>query len=111
MLQAVAHCHKHNVIHRDIKLENFVINKVANEKKLIVKLIDFGISAIYDESNPPSTKCGTIYTVAPEVLKNPSYDSRIDIWSLGIILFEMLTLDIPFNGDTLAEVQKQILFR
>lgn len=88
MLSAVNHLHKNKIIHRDIKLENFLIGSNLNQ----IKLIDFGLCKLHDSDKDKTQDfCGTVITVAPEILKQKRYDYKVDCWALGIILFELLT--------------------
>lgn len=78
-----------------------------------IKLTDFGIACVYDPADPPTKKCGTLTTVAPEILTQESYDHKVDCWSLGVILFEFLSGDFPFtypdeNQQDTKSFQKQI---
>ena len=90
MLKSIQCCHSNNIVHRDVKLENFLID-TNNDGKLIVKLSDFGLACKYECENPPSKKCGSIVAVAPEILSRETYCYKIDMWALGIILHELLT--------------------
>lgn len=98
MVESVAYCHKQNLIHRDIKLENFLIDATENGEP-IVKLTDFGLACKYDPNDPPSQKCGSLSSVAPEVISADHYCPKIDCWALGSMLCEMLTNEIPFESD------------
>lgn len=69
MVQSVVACHQSNVVHRDIKLENFLVDIDENDQ-VIVKLTDFGIACIYDSNDPPTRQCGTLPGIAPEIIKN-----------------------------------------
>ncbi|CAD8096170.1 unnamed protein product [Paramecium sonneborni] len=110
MVQGVSQLHELGFFHRDLKPENFVyINKPNNEK--IVKLIDFGL--VKETSNKlMSTSCiGSTCYIAPEVLANTNtfYDKSVDIWSLGVIWYEMLTQETFFQGNDQKKVYKNIL--
>ena len=70
MLAAVNHIHELKLIHRDIKLENFLIGNDMND----IKLIDFGLTIEYDKKNKPMELCGTIQTMAPEIYTEEGYD-------------------------------------
>jgi serine/threonine protein kinase len=91
MLEAIASCHQNNIIHRDVKLDNFLVKSDKETGERNVKLADFGIACKYDPENPPVLKCGTKEYVAPEVISAPHYDTKVDCYSLGIILFELLS--------------------
>ena len=98
MLKSVEHCHQHDIIHRDIKLENFLMDPRVNGK-LVVKLCDFGLACHYSSDSPPTNKCGTILGLAPEMLNAKSYCHKIDVWGVGIILHELLTTQLPFYAE------------
>lgn len=68
MVEAVAVCHRSNIIHRDIKLENFLVKSCAESDELDIRLSDFGIACKYSETCPPSAKKGSVAGVAPEIL-------------------------------------------
>lgn len=68
MAEAVAQCHKEGIIHRDIKLDNFLVDPTTNNLDIVVKLSDFGLACRYNPEKPPTKKCGSLVTIAPEVL-------------------------------------------
>lgn len=97
--EALAYLHSQNIMHRDIKVwscpiqpENVLLNKTTNE----AKLCDFGFAAILGERK---TLCGTYEYMSPEMIQNRPYDYKIDIWALGILLFELISGSAPFKGD------------
>ena len=104
VVSALRYCHNRNVIHRDIKPENIVM--FENE---IVKLIDFGWGCVYDENNPPHEKSGTTIYNAPEMLRGELYDYSVDIWQLGVLLFELMARRIPFEGKDEKKTREKIL--
>lgn len=92
---ALEHIHSKQVLHRDLKPSNVFL---SNNKKL-VKMGDFGISTILQGAHAQvKTQCGTPYYFSPELCQKKAYNSKSDIWSLGCLLYEMLTLRRPFNG-------------
>lgn len=94
MLLAVAYLHGRQIAHRDLKLENFLYEaKETNH----LKLIDFGFAKLWDRSATMSQACGSVHYVAPEVLAH-SYTERADMWSLGVIVYMLLTGSPPFHG-------------
>lgn len=101
MLLAVQYLHKHAIVHRDLKLENFLYEK--NDSNYL-KLIDFGFSKIWDPNTKMALSCGTLAYVAPEVLAK-SYTSICDMWSLGVIVFILLFGYMPFKGSEAAQVR------
>lgn len=103
MLLAVGYLHAHQIAHRDLKLENFLYEaKETNH----LKLIDFGFAKFWDHSTKMSQACGSVHYVAPEVLQH-SYTEKADMWSLGVIVYMLLTGSPPFHGSD-SEVLKKI---
>jgi len=100
MLLAVNYLHSHDIVHRDVKLENFVYD-VKNSDHM--KLIDFGFSRIWDFDSKLQRVLGSLAYVAPEVL-NKSYTKQCDLWSLGVITFILLTGSMPFDGTREAQI-------
>ena len=97
LLSAIRYCHKMRIIHRDIKPENIMIIRRELGKYLNVKLIDFGTAKFFDEGNIQRGLVGSSYYIAPEVL-NRKYDEKCDVWSIGVIMYIMLTGNPPFFG-------------
>ncbi len=95
LMSAVRHIHERGIAHRDIKLQNILIEKGASRDSQI-KLIDFGYGSRFIGCCPMKTHCGTPYTTAPEVYRK-SYDERCDVWSVGVVLFIMLCGKRPFQ--------------
>ena len=100
IINAVYYLHSNNIIHRDIKPENILI---GDDNKL--KLCDFGWAKELTLENR-STFCGTMEYMAPEIVGSDNYDYSVDIWSLGILLYELLFGHSPFNADS----NKNIIF-
>mmetsp|Transcript_81466 Transcript_81466/g.174474 ORF Transcript_81466/g.174474 Transcript_81466/m.174474 type:complete len:763 (-) Transcript_81466:99-2387(-) len=98
MLRAVAYLHSSGIVHRDLKLENFLYESTAKGAPL--KLIDFGLAKAWDPavSAPMTEACGSSMYVAPEVLRKRGYTNKCDIWSLGVIVFMLLSGYPPFHG-------------
>jgi len=103
MLLAVNYIHSHGIVHRDIKLENFLYEKPDSD---FLKLIDFGFSKVWNSSTKMKMSCGTLAYVAPEVL-GKSYTDKCDMWSLGVVVFIILCGYMPFSGSEQAQ-QTQI---
>eukprot|EP00118_Oscarella_pearsei_P008023 m.40376 g.40376 ORF g.40376 m.40376 type:complete len:123 (+) comp32960_c0_seq7:630-998(+) len=95
LTDAVAYMHQHDMVHRDLKLENILLRGDNSDDSLNIKLTDFGLSYIKGESNTVmegtmmQTMCGTPLYMAPEVLKNQNYSKQCDIWSIGIIMYTL----------------------
>ena len=94
-LNAIYFLHTHSIIHRDLKPENLLINE-----NNILKLCDFGWSVKLN-NNKRTTFCGTIEYMAPEIIKKQRYDESIDIWSLGVLLYELVHSYSPFVTEDL----------
>lgn len=92
------HAHKHNIVHRDVKPENILITNVGGEGT--VKVTDFGIAQAVNSSTAPTDNMGSVHYFSPEQAKGEKADARSDIYSLGIVMYEMVTGEQPFDGDT-----------
>lgn len=110
MLSAVRYLHSRGIIHRDLKLENFLFSSTSKDSEL--KMIDFGLSKHFRYGEVQHEAVGTPYTVSPEVIRG-SYDERCDIWAIGVITFLLLSGDPPFGGcggpEPLMQVRANIL--
>ncbi|KAI0195409.1 kinase-like protein [Astrocystis sublimbata] len=96
LVGAVSYVHQQSCVHRDLKLENILLDKHEN-----VKLVDFGFTREYEgKANYLQTFCGTICYSAPEMLKGEKYaGEKVDVWSLGVILYALLCGELPFDED------------
>ncbi len=97
VLSAVTYCHAKGVVHRDLKPENILIDSVSSEGKINVKVIDFGTALFFRSETKLRETLGTPYYIAPEVLLD-TYNEKCDVWSIGVILFVLLSGTAPFNG-------------
>jgi len=95
MLSAVRYIHSKGIVHRDLKLENFLFS--TREKDSELKMIDFGLSKHFNIGEMHCEAVGTPYTVAPEVISG-RYDERCDVWAIGVITYLLLSGDSPFGG-------------
>ena len=101
---AVKHIHDRKIIHRDLKSQNVFLNKLG-----VIKLGDFGISEILNHTFDLLTSfVGTWYYISPEIVKGHHYSFKTDIWSLGVILYEMCCLKLPFKAQNQFILQKKI---
>ncbi|CAD8112692.1 unnamed protein product [Paramecium sonneborni] len=112
ILLALQHIHERGVAHRDLKPDNVLINK----KSLDIKIIDFGVSRRFKKYNGREfvdvnmwTRTGNVYYAAPEILTGGGYDERVDLWSLGVCLFRILTGQFPFFEDSVLGTIEKIL--
>ena len=104
---AVAYLHSKGVIHRDLKLENFLFQDERNDSEL--KMIDFGLSKHFQEGDIQTEKVGTPYSVAPEIIKgSKGYDEKCDVWSIGVICYLLLCGETPFGGDSIEDNLSQV---
>lgn len=101
LASAVNHCHMNSVAHRDIKLDNVMIDDELN-----VTIIDFGLAKIFSKSNQLKSRVGSPLFMAPEVSEG-KYTEKCDVWSLGVLMYVLLSCRLPFSGNELAEVLLQ----
>ena len=93
ILESVDYLHKQNVIHRDLKPENILLTDGQNGR--FIKIADFGLSVIHEfVSQSHTTGCGTLKYIAPEVVQSTKYDTKADIYSLGVIVQELFNITI-----------------
>ncbi|KAF2134265.1 kinase-like protein [Dothidotthia symphoricarpi CBS 119687] len=106
LVGAVSYVHNKSCVHRDLKLENILLDKHGD-----VKLVDFGFTREYEgKSNYLQTWCGTVCYSAPEMLKGEKYaGEKVDVWSLGIILYALLVGELPFDEDDETVTKMKIL--
>lgn len=105
MVLAIKHVHDRKILHRDLKSGNVFLTKDG-----IVKLGDFGIARMLDQTAGfAETVVGTPYYLSPEIVQAQEYNYKTDVWSLGVILFEMCALQPPFNGNNIATLAIQIV--
>ena len=106
LVGAVSYVHSKSCVHRDLKLENILLDKHGN-----VKLVDFGFTREYQGTTSYlQTWCGTVCYSAPEMLKGEKYaGEKVDVWSLGIILYALLCGELPFDEDDENETKQRIL--
>jgi len=111
VMQAVRYMHCEGLAHRDLKLDNFLIKEPqASLSQCTIKLIDFGMASRFIEAERPSflTMCGTPDYVAPEILSKAPYNEKCDVWSCGVILYRLLSGDMPFDGASVEELFKNL---
>ncbi|KAJ7102911.1 hypothetical protein C8R44DRAFT_834668 [Mycena epipterygia] len=101
---ALDYCHRNNVVHRDLKIENILISQTGN-----IKIIDFGLSNLYDPVAHLSTFCGSLYFAAPELLNAKVYTGpEVDVWSFGVVLYVLVCGKVPFDDQSMPALHAKI---
>ena len=105
IILSLQYIHSQNIVHRDIKLDNILIDLNNN-----IKICDFGVSKKISNNDKMFEQCGTPAYIAPEILKNKGYEGfSVDIWSCGVVLYAMLSGTVPFKGNNLNELHDLIM--
>jgi|Transcript_52561 calcium-dependent protein kinase len=107
MFRAIFYMHENHICHRDLKPENFLFASKDPIEKCALKVIDFGLACKFSADQVLTTKAGTPYYVAPQVLAG-KYDQSSDLWSLGVIMYVVLCGYPPFYGETDADVLAKV---
>jgi serine/threonine protein kinase len=102
---AVRYCHRNSIIHRDIKLDNVLLDDDD-----VCKLCDFGVSRVLAPNKVIQEQCGTPAYLAPEIVEDEGYSGfKADVWSLGVLLYVLLFGVMPFRASTVKELNRCIL--
>eukprot|EP00347_Sterkiella_histriomuscorum_P013402 403364843 len=105
--QALKYLYQNSIVHRDLKLQNILLSDKTFDA--VIKLADFGLARQYQTKEDLfETTCGTPIYMAPEIQKGDSYDEKADLWSVGVILFELIAGFPPFNGRSKDELKQNI---
>ena len=105
IILGIKHIHDNGIIHRDIKLDNILLDLDNN-----IKICDFGVSRKINKDDVMFEQCGTPAYIAPEILINKGYQGfGVDIWSAGVVLYAMLSGTVPFKGNNLKELHNLII--
>eukprot|EP00747_Dinoflagellata_sp_TGD_P170647 gnl/TRDRNA2_/TRDRNA2_202748_c0_seq1.p1 gnl/TRDRNA2_/TRDRNA2_202748_c0~~gnl/TRDRNA2_/TRDRNA2_202748_c0_seq1.p1 ORF type:complete len:568 (-),score=102.21 gnl/TRDRNA2_/TRDRNA2_202748_c0_seq1:133-1836(-) len=105
MVAGIAYLHHNRIAHRDVKPENYLLRSGDDSADLV--LIDFGFARRYTKGKPMTTRVGTVYYIAPEVLEG-SYSEKCDVWSLGVVSYVAFCGCPPFDGETDPEIVQAV---
>ncbi len=106
LISSIKFIHSKGIIHRDIKLDNILI-----DLNNTIKICDFGVGKIYKKNEKLKDKCGTPAYIAPEILINDDgyFGPPVDVWSSGVVLYAMLSGNVPFKGNNIKDLHKMII--
>jgi serine/threonine protein kinase len=106
MVMAIEYLHRHNILHRDLKTPNILLSK-----KWLVKISDFGLAKQFDtdvDLDVSVSNVGTPYYLSPAQWRRRPYSEKADVWCLGVILYELITLQKPFDGETVKDLARAV---
>lgn len=102
LVQGLQYLHSFGIVHRDLKLENVMMT--SDKENAVAKIVDFGLSKMIGPDEKAKEPFGTLGYCAPEILNRQAYTSQCDVWSLGCIVYGLLTGQLPFDHEKKAEL-------
>ncbi|CDF35536.1 unnamed protein product [Chondrus crispus] len=110
VLSAIVYLHEHNIVHRDVKLENVLCIDPDLQKPVQVKLADFGLcSRLSGMDESLKSSVGTLQYWAPEIIKERNYGASVDLWACGVLVYISLSSQFPFSGEDEEEYCDSVL--
>lgn len=104
IINGLDYCHKHMICHRDLKPENLLLDANLN-----IKIADFGMATLQQEGKRLETSCGSPHYASPEIIRGVKYDgAAADIWSCGVILYALLTGNLPFDDENIRKLLQKV---
>ena len=107
ILQGLNNLHGQRIVHRDLKLENILLES-QDKNDFRIKIADFGFARKIPDGETEDLQCGTPIYMAPEIVKGLPYQCEVDIWSTGVITYILLSGDAPFKGNNKLQIQREI---
>jgi serine/threonine protein kinase len=102
LFDTIAYMHEQNVAHRDLKLENLLL--MSSDNDMDIKIADFGFAKIAKTDYSLRTGCGTPCYVAPEIIRRQNYGTKVDMWSMGVIVYLLLSGTLPFYSENMQDM-------
>ena len=105
LINSIQSLHKYGIIHRDLKCDNVMLDSNKN-----VKIIDFGLAGIKTHHDAINDLYGTLPYLSPEIVKGEMYSNKVDVWALGIMMYQLIYSKYIFEGNTINEIANKILY-
>ena len=105
LINSIQSLHKYGIIHRDLKCDNVMLDSNKN-----VKIIDFGLAGIKTHHDAINDVYGTLPYLSPEIVKGEMYSNKVDVWALGIMMYQLIYSKYIFEGNTINEIANKILY-